>query len=1384
MVTISVLGPLSVDGEAASSLAPRDRVILEVLVLHLGQVVSAERLADAMWADAAPPTWSKVVQGSVVRLRKVLGSGAIETSPAGYRLTTPPDQVDTHRFERLAKRASELLAVREYDRAAHVSGEALALWRGPALHELDWWDAARIEAGRLGQLRLDTEEIRLEAALRAGRHREVLAEAQARAAEAPLRERRWALLALAQYQTGRQGDALRTLHEARETLVAELGIDPGSELVALEDAILRQDPSLATEVWPEPAGPCPYLGLVPYDVADTEAFFGREREVETCLGRLATVGVLLVVGPSGSGKSSLVRAGIAAALQRSGRPVVVITPGARPTDALIGLCSSDPAPVLVVDQCEEAVTLCDDSNARAAFFSALHRHAGRAPLIVALRADRLGELSAYAGFARLVEPGLHLLSAMSGADLRVAIEGPARQAGLLLEPGLVDLLLREVEGEPGALPLLSHALNETWQRREGRTLTVDGYLATGGIRGSVAQSAEALYHEVPEAQRPLLRDLLLRLVTPTPEGEPVRTRIPRRTLAADIEHERLIELLVQARLVITDDQNVELAHESLARAWPRLQTWLDDDVEGQRMLRHLSLTADAWDGMGRPDSELYRGVRLAQALQWQNGTGRDLTPTERAFLEASDDREQAEASRAQRRLRDRARQNRRLRTLLAGVAALLIVAVVAGLLAVRQASRADRAATAADARRVGAQALLVDDIDRSLLLAVEGVRLDESTDTRADLLAALSRNPSLIGSTREEGTGFISVEASPDGEVVAVGTADGSVSFYDAASRKLVGSYDNLPVWDLEFRKDGRQLAVVAQDSPGGSLRQPPVRLVDAATFEDEPVQLGRVPAAGFVSPPHYSADGRFLAAGFANDSSGDAWSVVVWNLSAPQRPTLELNMGASYELDVELSPDGSRLYVAQWDPQSITAFDVATGRSVLSAPVGAWRLDTSPDGSLLAAAGGNDIVILDTATLIEQRRLDRHADGVRAVTFSPSGALLASGSDDRTAIIWDVVTGERRDVLTGHAAAVWGVGFSPDSTTLYTAGLDDALLTWDLVGDRRFIPRRLLNASVAPAQGADISPTGDAVAYTGCLTEDVAALQFLDIARDRAGPLIDTRHRCYGFWTWRPDGRRYATAGDDGFVRVWDWQTGDPIAERHVAPMHITSLDYMGDGTRLVVVERGGATYALDAETLEPDGEPVQLSGEIENVYASPDNRSAVVLTTDHFSVVDLDRGRVEHDGDAPGATAGEFSPDGHRFALGGHGEVRILDIETGRWIGPPRKGHTGAIRGLDYAPDGATFATAAEDGAIVIWDARTGARLDKVLPSGPSAGPARFLEDGHTLLIASSSGAIHTMDIRPAHWIEMACAIAGRNLTDAEWKESFGDRPYHSTCQQTNNT
>ena len=239
--------------------------------------------------------------------------------------------------------------------------------------------------------------------------------------------------------------------------------------------------------------------------------------------------------------------------------------------------------------------------------------------MVALRADRLGELSTHQVFARLIEPGVYLLGAMGEADLRAAIEGPAHQAGLLLEPGLVELLVQDVEGEPGALPLLSHALRTTWERREGRTLTVEGYRATGGIRGAVAQSAEALYEQVPADQRPLLRDLLLRLVTPSPDGQPVRNRVPRRaswppTPPTTISSKSSSPPGSSPATTASSNSPTRpspgpgpacrAGSTTTSRANASSATWPAPPTPGTRM--------------GRPDSELYRGARLAQALDWRH----------------------------------------------------------------------------------------------------------------------------------------------------------------------------------------------------------------------------------------------------------------------------------------------------------------------------------------------------------------------------------------------------------------------------------------------------------------------------------------------------------------------------------------------------------------------------------------------------------------------------------------------------------------------------------------------------------------------------------------------------------------------------------------------
>jgi hypothetical protein len=440
--------------------------------------------------------------------------------------------------------------------------------------------------------------------------------------EHPYRERLRAQLMLALYRCDRQADALQAYQDARRTLVGELGIEPGQRLRELERAILAQDQALAIPGRTDAAAPavpddavspdvCPFKGLAFFDRADAEYFRGRERLVSDVLARLVESMLVGILGSSGIGKSSLLRAGVLPALNAGVLPgsaswrQVLLRPGEYPCAELEHALGEPLARVLArlapgerivvaVDQLEELFTVCQLEEEREAFLEQLVGAAGdgerRALVVVSLRADFYGRLASYPAFAELLSASHALVGPMDRDELARAIEQPAARAGLEVERTLRDALVADVAGEPGGLPLLSTTLLELWRTRDGRTLRYASYRTSGGVRGAVARLAESAYTRLDEDEQRIVRAALLRLAGGE-DGALVRRRVP----VADLERpdgaQRVIAALTDARLLTATDGEVELSHEALLSEWPRYRAWLEEDRAGRRLHDHLAGSA-------------------------------------------------------------------------------------------------------------------------------------------------------------------------------------------------------------------------------------------------------------------------------------------------------------------------------------------------------------------------------------------------------------------------------------------------------------------------------------------------------------------------------------------------------------------------------------------------------------------------------------------------------------------------------------------------------------------------------------------------------------------------------------------------------------------------
>jgi WD40 repeat protein/DNA-binding SARP family transcriptional activator len=1380
-----ILGPLAVrvDGASVPIGGPKQRALLALLLLSANRVVSRERLIAELFAEQSLDSADHALRNQVSRLRKVLGPAAADeprlaARAPGYLLRVEPGELDFEHFERLVAAGRESLAAGDAAAAAESLRAAERLWQGRPLADLEFEPFARIEVERLEELRLAAVEARIDAELALGRQLELVAELETFSAEHPYRERFHAQLMLALYRSGRQAEGLEVYRRTRTLLNEELGLEPGVELQELERAILVQDPALkgAVDSRGSAAVPlrevCPFKGLAPFEAADAEFFFGRERLVDELAARLADAPLLAVVGPSGSGKSSLLRAGLLAAL---GQECVLLRPSERPAAELVEVLARVPSGerlVLAVDQFEELFAASVAEDERRSFVQALVDAAWdaerRALILIALRADFFGHLAPYVELADLVGQNHALLGPMSATELRRAIEGPAERTGLEVEPALVDTLVDEVAGEAGGLPLLSTALLDLWREREGRSLTLAAYERMGGVRGAVGRHAEAAFRSLGEEEQEVARRILLRLVAGGDGDAYTRRRVTREELDADNDERvaRVLAALVGRRLLVADDGTVELVHEALLERWARLVDWLEEDAQGRRLHRHLTQAATEWEGVKRDPSELYRGARLAATLEWVDAAAdeRGLNRLERDFLEES--------------RTAFARANRRLRALLALALLLLVAALVAGAIALAARGSARHQATAAIAQRLGAQALIDPSLDRSLLLAREGINLDDSEAARSNLLAALLRSPAALAVAHANGDRVLDVALSPDDRTLAVRGDDGSIVFFDAQTLRRVGKAfpgsDQLglmgatvgPLHALAFSPDGRTIAIGSTTGSEATLD-----LVDTRTHATRERAIDPYIHTADVA---FSPDGRWVATGEpVTGMVSPPDEVIVLRDAGTGRKRATSRRIAAGRL-AGYTSDGRSLLVTNGDAASLL-LDARTLRPMKKIGLGgAASVSPAEDEAAFGHADGS-VTLLDLNNGRERTLSGRATGSIEDVSFSRDGGTLATGADDDTVSIWSVHTGALRESFEGHSAPVRAAVFSREGRTLYSAGNDGSVIAWDVGGARRLgQPFRYTPLTGVPTRSA-VSPDGSLFALSPG-PDRVTLLRSgtrtpLAVLRGPAGDMAGI--------AFSRDGRLVAAAGSRHAV-LWDTATKKTVRILSVGEHGAANIAFSPDGLTLAIGRSDGIDALYDLRTGRQTGKLVGR-GSTDDIDFSPDGK--LLASASLTGAVTLwnvgPRSKVR---DLPGAVAVyavRFSPDGKLVAVGdSSGTVVLWDAGSRRRDGEPLVGHGGGVDSIDFDPRGRTLVTSTDDGKLRLWDVATRKLIGAPLPGSNTGGSVHFFPDGKHVLGVFHSGSGIVWSVDPADWKTKACSVARRNFTHAEWTEFLGRRSYRDVC------
>lgn len=1198
---------------------------------------------------------------------------------------------------------------------------------------------------------------------------------------------------------------------------------------ALADDVLRWSalrPDLSAD-----ARVCPWRGLASYGEADAAWFAGRERLTAETVARVGAERALLLVGGSGSGKSSLLRAGLLASLAAGALPGspgwvrVVLRPGEHPMReltraALAGAGSTGPDRVadlltrsledrgaaermlLVVDQLEECWTVCADPGERDSFLSTLADLAASptAPItvVLAVRADHAGSIATHAGLADALAGRTVFVGPMGEGELRRAIEGPAARAGLALDTGLVDALVADTLAEPGGLPLLSAALADLWAQRDGNRLALAAYVGSGGVGAAIARMAERVYGELAEPNQKACRVLLRRLAGPG-QGDGV---VRRRATLAELESlpdplvRAVVDPLAEARLLTVSDGHVEVAHEALFRAWPRLRDWLAEDDVARDVQRRITSAAVEWDREGREPAGLWVGARLASAVELLAARPGEFTGVEAAFVEASAARLDAERTAAEERARVASRQNTRLRRLLAGLGITLAVALLAGALAVRSGNEAAAQRETATAQRLAATAISEDYLAPRMLTAVAGVRTEESPQTVGALLSVLAANPAIIDRIDTPNRLLGAAAAPGSAQAVAIANLE-AVHLFDTVTgeSRVAWSEPDANLLELRVSPDGAH-AAFAKASWSGQ-HPPDLVVLDLATgeivwsrpIEDDPAVL----ASGwdFTDTPGELAVATTAGIDLVRFTGSARTRTLAWDPVEPQWLQMR-RAGPGRMLVFAGGTEPARLVDLATGDVEVLPRDVGVGGMV--SPDGRWLL-TQPPSASAAEIGPLLVVDLDDPVR-DPVQIPLEGD-LGAAAFLPDSDSVVVGSMGGQLVVADTTTGQVRETFTGgHTGAIMGVVTSPDGSTAWTAGRDGDLIAWDLRGDRRLAVVRELPLAVTTGQ---VSADGRRAAVWAANPEGVPAevgMLDLDTAELVAGPYAlpdEPGERPNNFAAGlTPDGRtllRGAVAGpeDPARLQIIDVATGT-IRHDIELPWWPNGIAATTDGAAAVVAGVGGvvridlSTGQITAQVELPEA---SWYAEVQATVApSPDSRHVAVARGPRIEILDardLHKVQTWQAGQYDDVLALQWLEGGRELAFGGRlGRLEIRAFPEGQVLVEPRQVFPGFVLDMATNPQGSLLALLGGDGEVVLWDLAAAAPVGEPLSPGfgDTWGWVRFTPDGGALEALYDSKRAYTYPIDTETLIARACRIAAREPTAQEWSAMHGDTSQQPLC------